>query len=245
MNNNYKTPFVILCYPRTGSYLLVDLLNQFPEIICYGEIFKNQRIELPDPTISALGYSLEKRNEDPLGFIKKLYGLESQKITGFKLFPSHNRDVWDWVVNTDEIKKICLIRSPFEIYVSLERANATGIWVNRGGKKSRPISAKLRFAPEKFDNLMVQIRLHNRNLERLVKNKPDCFVKIRYDQLTRCENIRELARFVGVNEQPDQLLYRLQKQTVEKHSEIFENFHEMMDHLKAKYPKLHESVKTE
>ena len=47
--------FVILCHPRTGSYLLTDILNRQNGVICHEEIFKRNRVELEEQYLEKLG----------------------------------------------------------------------------------------------------------------------------------------------------------------------------------------------
>ena len=232
-----NTPFVILCYPRTGSYLLVDMLNQFPEIVCHGEIFNEKFVELSPKAKEQVGYSLEERNQDPFGYIRKIFSLDEDKHTGFKLFPSHCKRVFEWAKTSTLIKRIALIRAPFEVYVSLQRAKATGVWVDKWGKATKE-APKLRFDPEEFDGMIRHIRNHNENLQQLAESDTASTMMIRYNQVTQLESLQKIAQFIGTPLKPDKFQIRLHRQTTELYSELFENFDELLAHAQSKYPKL-------
>ena len=232
-----RKPFVILCYPRTGSYLLVDLLSQFPEIACHGEIFKGNHVELPPAIKDKVGYDVEKRNQDPFGYIRKIVATEGDKHTGFKIFPSHCKEAYNWCVASAEINRVALWRSPFEVYVSLKRATTRGKWTDRSGQ-SKNDSKKLVFDSDVFDRNIRLFSNQNRNLRKLAEADPMSTILINYKQVTDPEAVREVAKFLGVTVQPEKLEYRLHKQTTERYSELFENFEELMNHVKANHPKI-------
>lgn len=230
-------PFVILCYPRTGSYLLVDLLSQFSEIACYGEVFKGKYVELPAEVKDKVGYDVEQRNQDPFGYIRKIVGVESHKHTGFKIFPGHNEEAYNWCATSPEINRIALCRAPFEVYVSLKRAKTQGKWTDRKGK-SRAKTKKLVFDSEVFDRNIRLFSNQYRNLRQLAQADPVSTKLVTYKQVTDPAAVRQMAEFLGVTIQPEKLEYRLHKQTTERYSELFENFEELMKHVKANHPKL-------
>lgn len=230
-----RKPFVILCYPRTGSYLLVDLLNQFPEIECHGEIFKNKHVELPQAVKDSVGYDVEMRNQDPAGYLKKIVECSAGQHTGFKIFGTHLKEVYEWCTNSPEINRVALWRSPFEVYVSLKRATTTGSWTNRNGRADKS-KKKLVFDPEVFDRNIRLFSNQNRNLRKLAESDPESTFLINYKQVTDPDEVRKLAGFLGATIQPEQLEYRLHKQTTERYSELFENFDELLNHVTKNHP---------
>ncbi|MFK7851601.1 MAG: hypothetical protein AB8D78_11550 [Akkermansiaceae bacterium] len=232
-----KLPFVILAYPRTGSYLLVDLLKQFGDIVCYGEIFKKGMHELPPDIRQNVGMPVEKRDLTPLAFLSKVVQQEPEKLSGFKIFPRHNARVFDWAVSNANVKKLALIRSPFEVYVSLLRAEATGSWIDKGnGKKS--LETPLRFNPEKFEKEIKYVNGHNSRLKRLASKQPKSVKIVEYDELQDPEKIRTFAKFVGSKDFSTEVEYRLKKQTTETYSELFENFEELLEYVSRTHPEM-------
>src|SRR5215475_140758 len=88
----HPTSFVIVTLPRSGSYNLVSLLNSAPDIICHGEVFKPNVVELADGPLGKLDMKAEDiaaRDARPMAFLNRLRGLNARKIVGFKMFPEH------------------------------------------------------------------------------------------------------------------------------------------------------------
>lgn len=65
-----KTKFVILGQQRSGSTLLVSLLDSHPDICCLGELLYYRRIS-------------------PFAYLKSLESISERKAFGFKLMPNH------------------------------------------------------------------------------------------------------------------------------------------------------------
>lgn len=235
LSNLSHKPFVILAYPRTGSYLLVNLLDQFSGLKCYGEVFKKSRIELPEDEISHLNATLESRNAAPLLFLRSLFQMNSQSHTGFKFFPNHDLRVKRWVAHSDEINRVVIQRNPMEIFISQSRADATGVWVDKLGvsKKHR---VKLKFEPEKFERMFSNICSNRRFLANLAAQKPKTTVAIDYNEIAAIEPVRKLAEFLGADSQPETLQASLHKQTTEPYSDLFENFDIFHNYIKMRYP---------
>ena len=47
--------FLVVTLPRSGSYNLVSLLNSAPDIVCHGEVFKRDVVELAEGPLAKLG----------------------------------------------------------------------------------------------------------------------------------------------------------------------------------------------
>ena len=68
-----RPPFVIFAQGRSGSRLLVDLLNSHPDIICEREILYHRRLL---PVRYAIGREAATRPDTVYGFKVKIYQLE-------------------------------------------------------------------------------------------------------------------------------------------------------------------------
>jgi hypothetical protein len=215
----------------------VDLLNQSPDICCYGEIFKKNFVELPEQARDKVGYNLDRRNEDPFGYLKCVFSLHPGQVSGFKIFPGHSKEVFPWCLTTPDIKRIALWRNPVDVYVSLERAKATGEWINRGGESSKSARPKLTFNPTTFEGALRHVTNHNQRLFRLAETKADSTLLVSYDDVTNMESVMGIFDFLGVP-RPDHLDYRLKRQTVEKYSELYTNFDEFGTYLAEKHPEI-------
>lgn len=192
-------PFVVFCEARTGSYSLVSRLSSCPDIVCYDEIFKKQRIELPAQTLGRLRINTwEARNRDPLGFIEELRALEPAKHFGFKLFNHHLR--WapplEGYLESDAVLKVLLCRDPREVYASSMRIRETGVWTVRKGQRRRdPGDVQVTYSEESFEPFLQH---YNRFLERAraFAGRPDSFV-IHYEQINDSAALDALLAFLG------------------------------------------------
>lgn len=229
-----KEPFVIIAYARMGSYLLVDLLSQFDDIVCFGEIFKKEVIELPNHVLDRLGYDIEKRDQKPLAFVKKVIGLHTDKHTGFKLLCGQGGEARDWAEKSKNVRMIVLVRNPFEVYVSLRRAQATQIWIDRG-HTNQEVKPRLKFIAEDFDREIQYIQNYIRSVTRLADSNPKTTKLVDYKDLSDPDTIKRLATFIGAVRHPEKIAYRLRKQTKEPYSELFENFDEMAEYVEVNY----------
>ncbi|OBX36642.1 hypothetical protein A8U91_00985 [Halomonas elongata] len=74
--------FIIACLPRTGSYRLVDILNQQEGVVCHGEVFKKTGIELNDEYLKEVSLTeedIKRRDADPASFMGELFGAAEKK----------------------------------------------------------------------------------------------------------------------------------------------------------------------
>jgi LPS sulfotransferase NodH len=232
-----RKPFVVLAYPRTGSYLLVSLLQQFQGLRCYGEIFKRKALELPSEDIKAIGANLASRNAEPFVFLKQLFQLYPDQHCGFKFFPNHHADVLTWVTWSNQINRVVILRNPFEMYVSFSRVSATGIWVDKHNK-AKHRQPRIKFQAESFDKMMRNILNAQKLFKTTAEKRPESTITITYDEIAALEPVRQLAAFLGAASQPTKLEVPLRKQTTERYSELFENFDELASHMRRNYPNI-------
>ena len=121
-HKKYKK-FVVISRSRTGSTLLMALLNKHTNIICEGELFKN----LDNKSCAEIWHTL--------------YNSKNKKIkqVGFKLFYYHpfdeDKSVWDFIKKDTDISIIHLTRKNLlKSYVSQKIGEKTKQWtenVNR------------------------------------------------------------------------------------------------------------------
>ena len=124
-----KQLFVILTQARSGSYLLVDLLNQIPGVLCHSEIFKPHRLEVAKDISAQIRWTIEDRDARPIRCIREILAIGDHTATGFKLFPGHNRRLLRHISVAKHIHKIVLLRHPISRFISRLRAEKTGTWV--------------------------------------------------------------------------------------------------------------------
>ncbi|WP_251951760.1 sulfotransferase [Salinibacter ruber] len=120
-NKNY-CKFIVLCRSRTGSNMLVSMLNNHDKIKCYRELARERKIE-----------------------IKKIYNKQPYFIeaVGFKIFYYHpireeNSKIWDELKNINNLRVIHLKRkNVVRTIVSKKIAEKTGKWQNSEISKNK------------------------------------------------------------------------------------------------------------
>lgn len=105
--------FVIIAVSRTGSTHLSSLLNSDSRIVVHPEIFHPNNIWYrrgSDAFAIMADISLERRDADVDGFLRRLKAIEPGKLLGCKLFPGHGDAVRDRLIADARIAKIVLYR---------------------------------------------------------------------------------------------------------------------------------------
>lgn len=235
-----KRLFVILTQARSGSYLLVDLLNQVPDIRCHPEIFKPGRLELAQDLKQHINWTIVRRDERPILYMKRIFSIGNHAATGFKLFPGHNGRLLAHVTAAKYIHKIVLLRHPISRYISRLRAEATGRWVEQvKNPDEQASSVSLIFDPSRFELFLQQ---HNRfvadNVDAAAAH-PEAYTLIDYEEVVSFRALERICRSLGV--QPvdtSTITPSLQKQTKEPLPELVSNYNEMKAYLVEKHPGL-------
>jgi hypothetical protein len=135
--------FILLCYPRTGSTLLITALDGHPEIIQGMDIF-NPEQEGDDPWVHWRKATLEtlygihdsylnaKGSLDGERFDLSLLAIEFFKVfDGTKIMYDHldrSSSVWDYLRSMGDLRVIVLRRNVVEAAVSFRIAMETNIW---------------------------------------------------------------------------------------------------------------------
>ena len=149
--------FIVFCYARTGSYRFMDILNRQDNITAYGEVFKNQRIELSPDILEKLGLKnndTELRDSAPIEFYNKLAKLHDNQHFGFKIFPGHNYQIRSYLAKKDDLIKIYLVRNPIQSYISVKLAQKTGKWVVKKDSVVKKDKVQIDFSLDDFSNYL-------------------------------------------------------------------------------------------
>ena len=236
---NRPARFVIMCQPRTGSYLLVDLLNQFSDIVCHGEIFKPPRLEMLQWAKKRIPFTAEERDKYPITFVRSVLDLTPNRVAGFKMFATHNAFARQFILEDPGIRKVILSRSPLESYISYKRANLTGEWVGRKRNslvaEAKGAGPKVRFERAEFMHHVKRAEtLHSEYAEIEAFTKQE-FLRISYDDVVKIEPVRRLAGVLGSKDLSASLAPTLRKQIVEPLEDIVENHEEMVKCLGGDY----------
>jgi hypothetical protein len=236
-----RPPFVILTRPRSGSYHLVSLLGSAPDLVCYGEVYKRERVELPPPVRACLGLrpgDMAARDKAGAGLLSTLAALSPECAVGFKAFPSQLRGLThrsallfgpDW-------RRIVLRRNPLATYLSALRAHATGIWAVRAGETppADALRAPVRFDPAEFAQHLEGAARFDRLCDAIAAAAPDAVLRADYRDLNDPGALARALAFLGSAATPDTLRSDRLRQFPAPPEDGVENAGEMRRHLDAR-----------
>lgn len=236
----YK-PFLIITLPRSGSYHLRALLDSAPDISAFGEIFKGSEVELPRSQLTVLGLqAADVAARDAMGMqvLTKLCAQADDRglIFGFKDFRFNlNRvGILDQILASDHWRKVFLFRNPVERYVSLKRADLTGVFVVTKDMKTDGLDLKrpIRFDPEDFEKAVApHRRLKNDVRKAKEKSGKDNVFVMDYDDVNDPGRLQKLLRFLGSTADASTLTSTHVKQFAEPLAAGVENWEELVAYL--------------
>ena len=227
------TPFIVLGRSRVGSNLLRGLLNAHPQVLAYGEVFRDTRAQDWDHT----GYFQAASDAallqgEPVRFIEaRVFGRYPRGVraVGFKLFYYHARDgaqagVWPCLLARRDLRVIHLKRGNLlETHLSRKRAALTGQWVNTSGQQERAVTLSL-----DFDEMLAdfqQTRAWEADCDRAFADHP--LAQVQYERLAAdyVSEARRLQEFLGV--EPRAVAPSTFQQSRQPLSATITNYHEL------------------
>ena len=117
--------FVILSMSRSGTNLLISLLNQIKCIACRGEIYLKglETIICKNGILQHCSLE-EEKNSKPLAYWNEILSScdKSTKAIGFKIFLRQNDEFLEYLANSSEFEKVILMRNPIARYISPRHA---------------------------------------------------------------------------------------------------------------------------
>lgn len=219
--------FVVFAEMRTGSNFLEANLNEFDDLICYGEVF-NPHFIGQQKKKELFGVTLEQREAAPLSLIKRIKE-NSEGLPGFRFFNDHDPRVMEHVLEDPKCAKIVLTRNPLESYVSLKIAAETGQWKLTDLQQRR--AAQARFDPEEFKaHLSAKQDFQLQILRGLQTNGQSAFY-IAYEDIQDVEILNGLARWLGSKGTLSSVSKAIKKQNPSELEDKVSNFTEMQKHL--------------
>jgi LPS sulfotransferase NodH len=227
------TPFIVLGRSRVGSNLLRSLLNDHPQIVAFGEVFR----DVNELDWDHVGYfqtdsARELIQQDPVRFIeRRLLGRypKAVRAVGFKLFYYHARTgaqagVWPWLVGRRDIRVIHLKRGNLlQTHVSRKRAALTGQWVNTSGAPDRTVTLELDVDEMLRD--FEQTRAWEADADETFAEHP--LLQVQYEQLASnfASEARRLSEFLSV--EPRDVRPSTFQQSTQPLSATIANYHEL------------------
>lgn len=197
-------PVVVLAAHRTGSHLLINLLNSSGRVFIDGEILNAGKIsvfgdDLPFDRKDGLDML---RISDPVRFAKVMMTrshhtdgrqLDDIRVRGFKLFPEHARQVYDWAIETPQVRIIHLHRenllAEFSSYLAAHR---DGRWIGDGAQEA---DRKVLFDAERFTRFVQMKSQYLGQLRERLARREGPSIEIEYSQISR-QSILQVLSFL-------------------------------------------------
>ena len=214
--------FVVFAEMRTGSNFLEGNINQFESLTCHGEAFNPHFIGYPD-SADILGITQAQREKNPNTLIAAIKGAKG--LNGFRYFHNHDERVFDLCMADPRCAKIVLTRNPVESYVSWRIATETGQWKLTNVTHAK--SAQIRFDKDQFDQHLGSLRAFQLHLMQTLQLTGQSAFYVAYEDIQDVDVINGLAKFLGQNEQLNNLSKKLKKQNPSKLEDKVSNFAEM------------------
>ncbi|MHC5063372.1 MAG: sulfotransferase [Planctomycetota bacterium] len=233
--------FIILSDSRSGSTLVVSLLNSHGQVRCEGEVFHQNepkkifwRAARPGETTAE---ELALRDSDPGAFLEKyVFSQESadELATGFKLFYHHASlpqwlPVWDFLEARKSLKVIHLIReNQLERILSNKIAMTTNKWFSlksEGADAPPVVTLDEKTCYQEFQaSATKQAKFRSQ-----FSGHP--MLEIAYEDLVadREASNSRILEFLGVENRP--MFTGLKKQNTRKLSDAIGNFAELKKHF--------------
>lgn len=209
------TKFIVLSTSRSGSNLLISLLNTHPAVRIYGEVIKvAYRKGIDDLT----SYVQKKLFAPRPGFVKAV---------GFKIFYSHasENSVWNYLSQDKEIKIIHLKRENLlKQLISKKRSSRTGLYhyiENKHNMYNSPITIDY----ETCKNFFESAEETYQRMKYLFCGH-EC-LELFYEDLTsdRVGSIKRVLDFIELSQR--ELKTSFKKQSAKKPEETLLNYNEL------------------
>lgn len=215
--------FIVFAEMRTGSNFLESNLNAFDSFACHGEAFNPHFIGYPNKA-EILEVTQAARDADParlIGAIKAEEGV----LGGFRFFHDHDPRVLDICLDDPRCAKIILTRNPLESYVSWKIAQATGQWKLTNVKRRK--DSKIAFNGIEFEAHIARLQEFQVFLLNRLQTTGQTAFYVAYEDLQSVDVMNGMARFLGSEEQLEELDGKLKKQNPSPLHDKVSNFKEM------------------
>ncbi len=202
-------PAVLLAAARTGSHLLLNLLNSTGRVFFDAEIMNFGKISVfgHDLPIERSAHLNRLRADDPADFARVMLSrsyhldgrrLDDVRVRGFKLFPEQHPALARWAIADPSIRIVHLFRGNLLAeYASLLTAMENGHWV--GGAQSVKTPQRIDFDAPRFLRFVAAKTAHWSRLREQCARREGGFVEIEYAGIDRA-GIGRVLRYLGVED---------------------------------------------
>ncbi|TKW67796.1 MAG: hypothetical protein DI616_05660 [Paracoccus denitrificans] len=200
----HRARFLIVTMPRSGSYHLASLLGSAPDVICLGELYKPNAIELPQQLRQQVGLARHDtaiRDADPAGYLALLMAHCEKPVFGFKEFLDriHATGMGKYTLRSRHWQKIFLVRNPIRKYASLQRAIETGAYTKMQPGAAPEDNAVVRFDPQLFDETVRLDRKLRQRYRELKEQKPRRNMLLDYRDLNDPQKLNQVLDFISAD----------------------------------------------
>jgi hypothetical protein len=218
------THFVIFAEMRTGSNLLEESLNQFPDLRCDGELFNPVFVGGPNRG-EPFGFTLKKREKDPFALLDAIRKADDKVIPGFRFFHNHDPRILKACLEDEACAKVVLTRNPLESYVSRKIAAATDQWKLTNIKHKK--SAAIDFDRVEFTEFLADRAEFQDLIREVLQASGQTAYPIRYSDLQSLEILNGLAKYLGSTHRIEALETSLKPQNPTGLREKVRNYDDM------------------
>jgi LPS sulfotransferase NodH len=216
-SNDNLTKFIILSRSRSGSNLLVSLLDSHPNIYVRGEVFHNLRGRNYKKILKSFFYKMPNHFQ----------------ACGFKIFYYHPLDtdcnaLWEELVKNKDIKVIHLYRKNLlKTVISRKIAIETDIWSSEKTKLAQ--IPKFEFPPKLIEEEIKKSINWRNKYNKLFNNHH--IIELSYEDMIKSLNddLFFLQEFLGLSKM--KLYSHLEKQQKKSLSQVLSNYTEIEEYF--------------
>jgi LPS sulfotransferase NodH len=202
-------PAVLLAAARTGSHLLLNLLNSTGRVFFDAEIMNFGKISVfgHDLPIERSAHLNRLRADDPAAFARVMLSrsyhldgrrLDDVRVRGFKLFPEQHPALARWAIAEPSMRIVHLFRENLLAeYASLLTAMENGQWV--GGSQRLKTQQRIDFDAPRFLRFVAAKTAHLSRLREQCARREGGFVEIEYAGIDRA-GIERVLRHLGAED---------------------------------------------
>jgi hypothetical protein len=201
---------------RTGSTLLMQLLETSPDTKVYYELFHRKELRIDGQDCSD---QIPERDREPFQWLDGVLESSGRPVPGFKIFSNQNEDILDAYIKDGSVAKIVIFRENFlagysSLMISAKKARwgepGESVSLTEASAKDHSWTEQVAFDRDDFEKRYAQyLSFFKDAIGRLnAANQP--FLFIEYAELLNEGLVRRLFPFIGAR-QPDAISVNLKK----------------------------------
>jgi len=198
--------FVLLASQRTGSNMLVSVLDSHPQVRCHGELLR-KRSKTREGEVGVARLLADRRFHDhsyrqrrPLRFVEAVFALDpGAPVIGFKLMLSQSRKLRDRVIADTSVRKVLLFRENLlAAFSSTLIATVTGQGTARVGEPLQ--RARVPFSAADFEQFRVQRSEKEARVREQLHASGQEFLEVEYLEASTPEGQLRVLEFLGADQ---------------------------------------------